>query len=42
MNEGMDTLSDKVEPAHLPLIVEELEVNHPLEKELVGELQLAG
>ena len=40
MNEGMNALANKMEPFHLPLVVEMLELNDPLEEKLVGEFEL--
>ena len=40
MSNGMDALSNKMQVFHLPLVIKKLELEDPLKKILVGELEL--
>ena len=42
MDEGVDALSDEMEALDLPLIVEQLKLQDPLEKKSVSKLELFG
>jgi putative effector of murein hydrolase LrgA (UPF0299 family) len=42
VNEGVNALLNEMETLGLPAIVEILELNHPLEEELVSEFELSG